>query len=102
MKSWLETKEIEVFCGMTQTLIDGALGTTTGRISSSFPNPHIHDKSISQMFEDDCEFGVVENFRFYVDDVPYTPATTPTKVKKAQWKNERSVFNRVNQGKKSK
>jgi hypothetical protein len=37
----------------------------------------------------------------YVDELSVV-SSTPRKAKKAQWKSERSIFNRANQGKKSK
>lgn len=88
--------EQRAFYAMTLRLIDSAVRLNTGRF---------YGKSLTQIMTDDClpfDMGVVDNFRIYVDDLPYALVATPRKAKKAQWKNERSVFNRVNQGRKSK
>ena len=81
-------------------------GTHTGAVLIT--NPRMTGRRITHVFIDECvdlEVGVVEGLKFFNhDDTPYEPAISvgSLKPKKAQWKNERSVFNRVNQGKKSK
>lgn len=63
-------------------------GAHTGAVFIA--NPRMTGRRISTCIVDEC--------------MPFESAisSNPLKPKKAQWKNERSVFNRVNQGKKSK